>query len=402
MQKCGIESLVDELCEKLKEINNDSNANTETACTITNNNTYNNNKTSPQELADQYYAAFPPLNRNKSATNSPGVVTLIPKWIASPKKKQLRKHNRSASYDDKFHCKVGKSRSNNINNNKTMGWYPKKIEDENSWVFCGFSTVKTKRRPRDMMWDFTKTAEKPKSEANEFEHLLGRGLLDDSPVPPQEDPVAVMNMANMRDTGRKTIISCGTNITNSIWTHSAKETPQNFNRSVMPFGNGDFRDDFAWNGWHSSDDNNMSAENETNISFPQFSWNPYTSGKWSNAEAHDEKFLAVQNMLAESFIKLNHRKENSAFAEVLPRAPGSGNGRFGKNTASAANIFKQDAATRKAEAEKDNKEDLLTSDRTHFKPINEKAEARGPQYPDGEFFCFCFVIQIPIQLLRYL
>lgn len=382
MQKCGIESLVDELCEKLKEINNDSNANTETACTITNN-TYNS-KTSPQELADQYYAAFPPLNRNKSATNSPGVVTLIPKWIASPKKKQLRKHNRSASYDDKFHCKVGKSRlNNNINNNKSMGWFPKTIEAANGWVFGGFDTTKTKRRPKNMMSDFARTT-KPNSEVNEFEHLLGKGLLD-SPVPPQEDQVvALMNMANMRDTGRNTIISCGTNITNSIWTHSPKKTPQIANRPLPLFENDHFWDDFEWNGWPSSDDTNMSAENETNISLPRFAWNPYASGKWSNAEAQDEKFLAAQNMLAESFTKLNHRKESSAFSEVLSRAPGYG--RFGKNTASAANIFKQDAATRKADADKDSKEDLLTSDRTHFKPINEKAEARGPQYPDGELF----------------
>lgn len=429
LQKWGIESLVDELCEKLKEINNDSNADIETVSTTT-----NYSKTSPQELANQYYAAFPPLTRN-SATNSPGVITLIPKWIASPKKKQLRKVD-----TDHIKAKVtGKSRFNYTK--KSMG-YSKKTDGGSDWELHYVNNVRNKgcqtdnvsRRPVVGNKDLTMSINNDMVELQN--NVLGniRGLLES----PQPDTVAAMNSANVHDTARRTFIPFRTD-NSSIWSATQNEPNRNFVNIVLSQYDTDSgsENDFELNGWHASDENmaeekktndffensssssssssvfqkyswnpfsygdkcwstldgRMAAEENTDTSlenssndnlFPSSSWNPFKmQGKWSGAELFYEQ-LAAHTALAKSFQKLNHRTEKSSFAEVPPRAT-----LLSKHLAfcktSAAQIFKPDAGTRKVEPEKD-KEDLLTSLRSHFKPIKEKTEVRGPQYADGKFF----------------
>lgn len=403
LQKYGIESLVDELCEKLKEINNDSNADIETA-----NTTPNYKEASPQELANQYYAAFPPLTR-KSTTNSPGVITLIPKWIASPKKKQLRKpHNRSASFDDKFHYKAnsehlkarltGKTRFNRKNN---MGGCPKKMDGENEyniWGFNSYAKSRLARKQNELKKSFTANQD----DKHPFEDLFDNieGLLK-SPEPQENDKIRLMNSANMRDTGKKSsFIQCGTNITSSIWTTTSKGESfpatvgllleQNVSRNIITNSlKTNELNDFESNGWHTSDDEDdddyfvIERNNKTLLNYP---WGPYGSmRKWSNAEPiENEENVAIQNLLTKSFKTLNHHKESSVFTEVTPRATSRSSGfdAFGKS--SATYFFKPDVTTRKVEPEKD-KEDLLTSLRSHFKPITEKPDVR-PWYADGKMF----------------
>lgn len=385
--------MVDELCEKLRQINNDSIADTEAATTTT----ANCNEASPQELANQYYAAFPPLSR-KSSTSSPGVITLIPKWIGSPKKKQLRKQK--TTYDDKFHCKVdnenmkagrttGKSRFNCTGRNK--GGYCRnmaKSETANDWDLYTFNSAKSRR---------TKAAQKVKSSEQEqclesnawmnedddnmkmYEDLLDdiRELLN-SPEP-QEDSVALMNLANMRDTGRKTFIQNGTNITSSIWSVRNERAENSYNAALASqntdvlLGIKFSSITIGGDGWPSSD---AVAENKTNLLFEKTGndfWNScgYNLEKWSDAESYEDEIVAVHNIMTKSLMKLNHHKEKSSFTEVIPRATPRGSSFNGFNKSSAAYFFKPDVATKKLEAEKD-KEDLLTSVRSHFKPINEK------------------------------
>lgn len=422
--------MVDELCEKLKEINNDSIANTETAST-----TKNYNEASPQELANQYYAAFPPLSRKSASPSS--VINLIPKWIASPKKKQLRKHNRSTiSYDDKFHCKVdsehnmkarltGKSRFNH-----KKGYSRTVVGKSDSGTDWDLYSFKNRRTQKNKMSDIKRNADTEQcletnsdswmneddvTNMNMFEELLGdiRDLLN-SPEP-QEDTVALMNLANMRDTGKKSFIQCGTNITSSIWSTNPplqdESTENSFNTALasqhdvlldIKFSSISIDgDDFDANGWPSSDES-MVADNKTNRFFENFTktnktndflslpWNPYSHksfAKWSEAESYEDEILAMNNVMEKSLTKLNHHKEKSSFTEVIPRSTlRTRFNAFNNKATSATYFFKPDVAARKVvEAEKD-KEDLLTSGRSHFKPINEKIEVRGHQYADGKFY----------------
>lgn len=70
LQKCGIESLVDELCEKLKDFKSSS-ENKENKLSK-DGSEQPELIDSPLDLAKRYYAAFPPL---KSGSN---IITLIP------------------------------------------------------------------------------------------------------------------------------------------------------------------------------------------------------------------------------------------------------------------------------------------------------------------------------------
>lgn len=434
--------MVDELCQKLKEINSESIVNTETASTTT-----KYNEASPQELANQYYAAFPPLSR-KSAASSPGVISIVPKWIGSPKKKQLRKQNRSASYDDKFHCKVesenmkarvtGKSRFNYVGRNKKDVGYcrnmAKSVERSdgiNDWDLYTFNSMKN-RRPNHWPTEkelthktnvvkISKNSEQciennqdlwmndVDDNMNMYDDLLDdiRELLN-SPEP-QEDTVALMNLANMRDTGNKSFIQCGTNITSSIWsTNIQNESSENVFNAALASQNSDVLlgikfssisiggNDFTSDGWPSSDTENKANllfENsskssksnhdfQTNNDVFNFRWDSFVNlEKWSDAESYEEDIMTVHNIMAKSLMKLNHHKEKSSFTEVIPRTMlGSTLSAIKKSS-----FLKPDVASTKVEAEKD-KEDLLTSVRSHFKPINEKHETRGQQYADGTSF----------------
>lgn len=435
--------MVDELCEKLKEINNSSITAAETSCNID-----NCRELSPQDLVSKYYAAFPPLSR-KAASDSPSVITLIPKWLGSPKKKSLRKQNRSSSYDEKLHHKiepegmkarsVSKQRLSCIGRNKkdvaycrNMAKTVEKADSSSDWNLYTINNNRNKRasncwpQKNHLQKSSTEMVEEADQTFNNQEDMWIEGdenmtmyedLLDDirelltSPEP-REDSVEMMNMANMRDTGIKSFISCGTNITSSIW--STNPTLEKVT------SNSSFNDAFST---HNSDlllglkfgsislDNNkntasaniwaipdvtIAAQNETNSFFDSCNKSDFLSNSdygnvnfasipWTNTAANMEKWSEVEsyenemqlNIKAKSLLKLNHHKDRSCFTEVIPRS-----------ARSTVNIFTKSTScliSRKIEPEKD-KEDLLTSVHSHFRPINEKVELSTHRYADGTSF----------------
>lgn len=107
LQKCGIESLVDELCEKLKHFESSTSDTAELGDEQPGgNNNNNNNKSdkntiSPNDLARRYYAAFPPLNYTK-ASSANDLITLIPQLYTNSSTSAAaasnkRKHGRKAN-----------------------------------------------------------------------------------------------------------------------------------------------------------------------------------------------------------------------------------------------------------------------------------------------------------------
>lgn len=425
--------MVDELCEKLKEINNSSITAAETSCNID-----DCRELSPQDLVSQYYAAFPPLSR-KASSDSPSLITLIPKWLGSPKKKLLRKQNRSSSYEEKLHQKiepegmkarsVNKQRLNCIGRNKkdvaycrNMAKTVEKADGSSDW---NLYTINNRNKRASNCWPQKNNLQKDSAEMvkeadqtfnnqeevwiEEDENMsLYEDLLDDirelltSPEP-REDSVEMMNMANMRDTGIKSFISCGTNITSSIWsTNPSLEnvTSENsFNSDLLlglKFGSislDNNKNTASTNIW-AIPDVNTTAQNETNTFFDSCNKSVFLSNSdyenvnfssipWTNTAANMEKWSEVEsyesemqlNIKAKSLLKLNHHKDRSCFTEVTPRS-----------ARSTVNIFaKSTRISRKIEPEKD-KEDLLTSVRSHFRPINEKVEVSTQRYADGTSF----------------
>ncbi|KAI4459229.1 hypothetical protein MML48_6g00012833 [Holotrichia oblita] len=428
--KCGIESLVDELCEKLKEINSNQSANGKELLPEK-----KRAVSPPQDPAKRYYAAFPPLSRN-SSVNSPNLINLIPKWFGSPKKRTPRKQNRSSSYEEKLHSKVeldnmkarsvGKQRYNYFTRNKKEFGYCRnvsksmdKTENSNNWdqLYLFNNNAKNKctnttnwSQPKEDIINFVSDNNKDATENLDSWKTLDDSLnmyddlpvdireLLDSPSPQEDDTVEMMNLANMRDTGNKTFIQCGTNIISSIWSNDAAMDDANriyentFNTALDESTSESFLDlkfssisiDSKTNKWPTCD---IIAENETNSYFENFnrslldadfsSWNFGTTEKfqkWSDAENEIQT-----NDIMRSLTMLNHSKESS-FTEVIPRPGKADLNIFGTNTVVK---LMQEAALKKLESEKD--EDLLHSIHSHFKPINEKSETRSG-YVDGTTF----------------
>ncbi|XP_044258861.1 uncharacterized protein LOC123007557 [Tribolium madens] len=294
-QTCGIESLIDELCEKLNEIKSDKPHVVDPPIKKTN---LELQQVSPQELAKRYYAAFPPLNRNTSPTK---LISLIPKWIPSPKKKPNK-------------MKASKKQQQQ----QRGGGY--------------ITNRKKKENP---------PPPKTQDVVNLYDDLPVdiKELLDDSPSS-HDVTVEMMNLANMRDTGRRGFISSGTNITSSIWTNDTTMLDQQFS--------------------------SITIDNWSNESF-------FSCGRWSDDSGCFDDDQHNQHTL--SLVKLNHDKEVSAFAEVVPKTRQNQYNPFSKIIGSELHRDK------KNELEKD--DDLLTSIHSHFRPINEKVDG---QYADGATF----------------
>lgn len=418
--------MVDELCEKLKEINSNQNVNGKEILPE------KKRVISPQDPAKRYYAAFPPLSRN-SSSNSPNLINLIPKWFGSPKKRTPRKQNRSSSYEEKLHCKVeldnmkarstGKQRYNYFSRNKKDLGYCRnvsksmdKAEGMNNWGHLYLFNNNAKNKCTNTSWSQPKDIIDFVNEENDVENQDPWKTLDDSlnmyddlpvdirgllnsPSPQVDETVEMMNLANMRDTGNKKFLQCGTNITSSIWSNDAAMDDANtiyentFNTALDENSAESFLDlKFSSitidskSSWNVCD---IVAENETNSYFESFSksildndfsaWNVTSNEKfqkWSDAENETQT-----NDVMRSLLILNHSKESS-FTEVIPRP-----GKTGLNMFGTDNVVKlmQEAALKKLELEKE--EDLLHSVHSHFKPINEKTETRSNgQYADGTTF----------------
>lgn len=386
-QTCGIESLIDELCEKLNEIKSDvhnvdpptKKANPELQ------------QVSPQELAKRYYAAFPPLNRNTSASPSK-LISLIPKWIPSPKKKPAsnRKQN-NRSYEDtmKANRTAGKQRygtyfSGRSNNNK------KDAVRDSDWSMSKKSRTEAVPKPDDANSDWNMS-----EDANLYDDLPVdiKELLDDSPTS-HDVTVEMMNLANMRDTGRRGFIPCGTNITSSIWTNEAAMGEDNalfdnnYNSAIvgsdsvldLQFSSITINNKADW-----SSDFTFVRDNECNSFFENSKrnvWDLPSSGRWSDDSGCFEDDHAL-NHFTLSLVKLNHSKEVSAFAEIIPKNRTHHFNPFSKVIGSGIH---RDTSLKTVDLDKE-KDDLLTSVHSHFRPINEKLDSylQGA-YADGATF----------------
>ena len=258
-QNCGIESLVDELCQKLKEVKSDSTINPELTASSKSSEFQN---ISPQDLARKYYAAFPPLSHRHTSETPSSLVTLIPKCFTSPKKKGARRQNRSASFDEKLHYKVENdsmktrtsakqrlsyfSRSrNDLGYSRSMAKSVERSESMTDWdLFLFKNNTKNKlgNKSSDKYGNITEEKvtllqnnDVPEKQTKEDNRNLwndeeSMNICDDLPVDilelldspsPQDYTIEMMNLANMRDGGNKNFIQCGTNITSSIWSFDA-------------------------------------------------------------------------------------------------------------------------------------------------------------------------------------
>lgn len=465
-QNCEIESLVDELCEKLKEVNDDSalpapatNSTTTSSSTSAEvdpgtKDAESNKKITPQELAEKYYAAFPPLCPQSPSESK--LLSLIPKWrnvttssstTTSPvKKKAAKKVNKQLSFcgnrsylkesndtmkarsqnKQRFNC-LGRSKNNNNNfrNNAALG----------NWDLNFFTTTNNKKltslkqnnhkedqmqEALDQCINIGKDIWSNEDEMNMYDDLPVdiKDLLD-SPTP-HDDTVEMMNIANMRDTGKRRFIPYGTNIMgNSIWsTDQDVAFDNNFNSSIDDSSSTNTNDlalDFKFisidnptinfDDWPPAD---SSAENETNTLFETKNrcrrslfldefrslpgeWrSPSTNEEDKDVDEEEECFEneKLMNRMAMSLLKLNHDKEKSGFVEVssgaIPRTHSYNP--FGKRPNNAFTF-----TSKFSYSDTTDKEDLLLSGRTHFKPICAKNElsAHHLMYADGCSFPIC-------------
>ncbi|XP_018580144.1 uncharacterized protein LOC108917844 isoform X2 [Anoplophora glabripennis] len=420
-KNCEIESLVDELCEKLKEVNSEPGSpasQTDSTSTTTALKDTQKHKITPQELAEKYYAAFPPL-----CPQSPSkLISLLPKWkpATSPiKKKNVRKqNNRQTTYENKLHCNgemirarnQSKPRFNYLNRNKSgiCRRSAERADNINNWELCALGSNNKKSVGQKLK---NVSIEDTLDQCVEVNRDIWTNdddemkMYDDLPVDiqelldspcPQDDTVEMMNMANMRDDGKRNFIPYGTNITSSIWSNDTYDNK--FNASVEG-ADSDSMLDFKFSSITIDNGNQdvpwptmtPAAENATNSFFESSRGKRslFLEGfrslpddwKASKEECFENEHLL--NHLAVSLMKLNHNKEKSCFTEIIPRP---------KPVSQAFNPFSRTSSmfsfsSRHAVGFEREKEDLLTSERSHFKPINEKMENRAQgQYADGATF----------------
>lgn len=452
IQQCGIESLVDELCEKLKEINQNNNKATESESQET---IKESHYLSPQDSAKRYYAAFPPLIRSARPPSPSSYITLIPKWPGSPKKKAKRQ-TRSSSYEDKFHYKIDtdqmKSKSS-INkqrytcfskNKRELGYcrnVAKSMERSESMTEWDLYMFKNNiKGPSSNNWPKLKgpLTEKditPRVLSNLSETIISSqgssediwtdnednvNMYEDLPVDIRQllnspvksyDNVEMMNMANMRDTGKKTFLSCGFNIGNSIWSNenvvddmltafdndfnTANETNKELPEEILDLPFGSITIDNVKSNWSNADATNDNEKNlfyenlidtsfANNINFDN-AWLKITAQRWSDGEGELE-------LLERSLAKINHNRETSSFVEVLPRPQRSGYEVFNNPSTS----LKISIHTVIQNGQEDTEDDLLSSDFTHFRPINENNENKLlGKYANGTTFVIPSSFDIP-------
>lgn len=417
MQNCGIESLVDELCAKLKEVKENSKE-TEEALPKSK---PDSSKVSPQDLAKQYYAAFPALNRNSTSP-----LTTLPKWLESPKKRA--KKNTSTSYVEKLLVKSEVDKK--IKKPGHPGRYKKEVgyrnqakaskrtesmADQDLYMF----NDKMKSADCKTIWseklgmlptysmdtndnEDTKTWSWNNYESNlnmynNLPHEI-RDLLN-SPVP-EEEPKKAEAPANSHVTATNN--NCPW--FDSIWSNDAPNDYCSFGSYNL------FKDSKSWknlgdelrtltlnlpSAWPiqeavKENERNVSAERQRSlfqaadmafrdIDLGSIPWHISTNfEKWSDPERQDEEAEIAQ--VNKSLEKLLSTRGNSAFAEVYPRCKLYS--MFCKHSNSML-YCKQDPIRK----DSDDKEDLLTSEKTHFRPISEKSEdSSAGKYVDGTTF----------------
>uniref|UniRef100_A0A1B6KYR5 Uncharacterized protein n=1 Tax=Graphocephala atropunctata TaxID=36148 RepID=A0A1B6KYR5_9HEMI len=209
-------------------------------------------------------------------------------------------------------------------------------------------------------------------------------------------------------------IQCGTNIMSSIWSEKAEDM---MDSSMI----GDTSNDLSFNKtvWSTSNETSLNrseilkqsgsslkpniwSTDETNV-FSDNSWKAVGNidskeptgefGKWSDIESTslmlndaDSYFSAIGSNFHGSLTALNHNKEDSSFTEVIPKVPSIGFGITKDSANVEAPVVRNESSTSKKE-----EEDLLTSMKTHFRPIKQETvevftSTVAPTYPDGTTF----------------
>lgn len=427
-QNCEVESLVDELCAKLKEVNSsDSEALSPKELNHHHHlhksqkkNQQHQKKKQPtnQELAEKYYAAFPPLCRGSSVGSSPS--KLLTKWIqkTSPPKSKKKKpspqySNRKFSYDSKFFNKDTPSSSVvvEMKNSRTAR---RKLNFGGRSKYCNYLIKGDTKLIKSGNSCFKPLVEDQAILSVEKKDLSSRDediitMYDDlpvnfrqllsSPTPTLSYETEMMNLANMRDTGARVFIPCGTNITSSIWSSdAAAEKDNKVNTALDQSKNNEEEDDgslhmqFKSISINNNNNNNVTKttdwpsfdvtqqfieqQNLTNSYFDEINKYKSWSNNANNIIGHDAAEEREKNIQLSCF-KLNHNEATSAFkvAKVTTRCHRFNPFQspiFANNITSNGNGNLRRTAIAPPDGDNNNKEDLLTSYKSHFKPINEE------------------------------
>lgn len=192
-------------------------------------------------------------------------------------------------------------------------------------------------------------------------------MLDSPDVKTSKD-VELMNLANSTNNNYE-FIPYGTNL-RSIWSARAVDVDAEnaYNMSLASDMLGEKFGPISIGG-RSWLDNERNCAIEEMVDDLQNIWNAKKVEKWSEPES--------LNPIALSLLKLNHSKETSSFTEVIP-----------KSIPPATRLPKIQVFSKKTnESSEKEKEDLLTSSSSHFKPIVEKtSKPKGAHYEDGTTF----------------
>lgn len=475
-QKCGIESLVDELCEKLKHIEGSAeNASQEVPSATEPSTRLEKPKAtaSPTDLARRYYAAFPPLS-HKPQTAS--LISLLPQIcspatagtaaVAAAAARRRQCKDRPPRKDETMKARGGKKKGFLSRRKKDFGFARSLEKQPERSDACDWDLHFLSRADEGYSTSDTTGVDESEDAASEMEHdslnNIDEGNLaklvakfdqriealwssnteeveqnakneyQDLPVDIQEllasptNEVEILNVVNKRATDKtnKSFIQCGTNITSSIWTANSENEDDRslydsvnycnfYNESLESYPEKNLGDQFnsLSVATEKSDEFFTISENETNLLYENLSkeinnikfglkndfaslpWeltlpsNSYNN-KWSDAESYSfinenvDTNLKRNKAVNESLITLNHNKEASCFTEVIPK----------QDLGLPSLTPKVPVATTSTQPQTTNKEeeDLLTSTRTHFRPIKQESldtsNGHSGHYADGTTF----------------
>ena len=374
-QNCGIESLVDELWQRLKEQASNESIEKTLQPKAT--------RDRYQDLARQYYIAFPALSGEK-----------VPAQMEE-KKKSARK---CLTYDDASNKEgptywqlwgPGKGEKKDwggywrgsgeeVDDDWGIGWLGDEVP-RNSWM-QDIKAINLDDFPRKPTNDQSlETSADPWNEEDYAFDMYDanllceiRDLLDSPDVETPKD-VELMRTRESANSNSYEFVPYGSNIS-SIWsTHAVDVEAENiYNLSVASdmLGEEFSSISIGGQGWFDNERNNM-LEGFVDDELPNLEnlWNARMCEKWSEPESF--------NSIAQSLLMLNHDKETSSFVEVTP------------GSIPSTRVQKQPVAYKKPEesSEKDKEDLYLTSSRSYFKPIIEKpSKPKATKYENGTIF----------------
>ncbi|XP_069704966.1 uncharacterized protein [Periplaneta americana] len=416
-QKCGIEKLVDELCIKLKEIQSEGESSIHLELSQASVPAKQANTASPQDQVQKYYAAFPPLNSKVAdSITSPEPASA---WSG---KKVLGKSKPGTTDKDK---------------DKASGWADENKENRgknnSSWKEVGRESTRSRSQVREkarakkeacygFAWNMADLQNKVDStvcrrlyerqrskmggDADDrnlaqliakFDHSIEALWSPEEPAPVhngflsddsldcdqelQLDFKQLLSspgeqLYNKRNPiafpATNSFIQCGTNITSSIWSDQNSIEQEEFGMEYVHC------------------DGSKPCEDESRPVCNKYDSLPsiFTSLPWmvnSSKQQQQQQSSYSPFGLSDSLNTLNHNREDSSFTEVVPKQ--SGPSGLLQQSRVACPEPKESGSPKE-------EEDLLTSTRTHFRPIRvESLESHGSTasnnvgcYADGTTF----------------